>query len=117
HPRLSFIAIFLVLFAAKSPRLVAQGIITTAAGTDWVFNGDGKPALAAPLGKVAYVTVDPAGNPVFADPGSAVVVRLNPNGSATVLAGNGIQTFSGDGGPAVSAALSSPQGVAYDSKG
>jgi uncharacterized protein (TIGR03437 family) len=92
-----------------------QGIITTAAGTDWVFNADGKPALSAPFGKVAYVTLDRLGNPVFSDPGGAVVVRLNADGTLTVLAGNGIQGYSGDGGLAVNAALNAPQGVAFDS--
>jgi hypothetical protein len=104
-----------ILFAEG--KLFAQGIITTTAGTDWVFNGDGKPALSAPLGKVAFVTLDPSGNLVFADPGGGVVLRLNPNGTVTVLAGNGIQAFSGDGGLAINAALDSPQGVAYDPSG
>jgi uncharacterized protein (TIGR03437 family) len=100
-----------------APYLFAQNTITTVAGTEYVFSGDGKPALSAPLGDVASVTLDTSGNPVFSDPGNAVVIRVNPNGLVTVLAGNGIQGFSGDGGPATSAALNSPQGVAFDAAG
>lgn len=43
----------------------AQGVIATFAGTDWVFRGNGKPALNAPLGTTNGVTVDQAGNPIL----------------------------------------------------
>ncbi len=99
------------------PHLRAQTTITTLAGTEYVFTGDGKPALNAPLGLVASVTLDHNGNPVFSDPGNCVVLRLNPSGTLTVLAGNGILDFSGDGGAATNAALNTPQGVAFDSTG
>src|SRR5262245_53329581 len=106
----------LLLFLAV-PFLHAQSTITTVAGTEWVFNGDGKPALSAPLADVSSVTVDLAGNLVFADPGNAIVARVNPDGKLTVLAGNGLQGYSGDGGAATNASLNLPQGVAFDSKG
>lgn len=107
----------LAVALSAAPHLAAQGTITTFAGTEWVFGGDGKPALSAPLGDVDSVTLDPGGNLVFADPDNAIVARLNRDRSLTVLAGNGLQGYSGDGGPAISASLFSPQGVAYDSKG
>jgi hypothetical protein len=44
----------------------AQGIITTSAGTEWVFAGDGKPALDAPLGNINSVALDRSGNRVVA---------------------------------------------------
>ncbi len=97
--------------------LSAQNTITTLAGTDYLFPGDGKAAVNAPLGLVGSVALDPNGNPVFADPGNCVVARLNPNGLLTVLAGNGLQGFSGDGGPATGASLNTPQAVAYDAAG
>jgi len=31
----------------------AQPVITTVAGTDWLFPGDGRPAIEAPLGGLA----------------------------------------------------------------
>ena len=94
-----------------------QGIVTTVVGNDWIFSANGVRALEAPLSPIIHVTVNREGRPVFADPGNASVVRLNGDGTLTTLAGNGIATFSGDGGPAVNAALNTPQAVAYDSKG
>jgi len=105
------------LLCAAASTLCAQGTITTFAGTEWVFGGDGKPALTAPLAGVDSVTIDPRGNVVVSDPDNAMVVRLNRDGTLTVIAGNGLEGYSGDGGPAVNASLNSPQGIAYDSKG
>ncbi|MGH9720099.1 MAG: SMP-30/gluconolactonase/LRE family protein, partial [Bryobacteraceae bacterium] len=99
---------------ADSPR---SPVITTFAGTDWIFQSDGKPALEAPLSQLEQMTIDPDGNVVGADPNNGIVFRLNRDGSLTVLAGNGIRGFSGDGGPAVSASLSLPRSVAYDHAG
>jgi sugar lactone lactonase YvrE len=45
------------------------------------------------------------------------VLRLNPNGSITVLAGNGLRGYSGDGDLAINASLRSPQSAAFDGKG
>lgn len=70
----------------------AQGIITTVAGTDWVFHGNHKPALDAPLSyRLPGIAVDPAGNPVFADAENSMVARINADGTLDVIAGNGIQ--------------------------
>jgi uncharacterized protein (TIGR03437 family) len=96
---------------------VAQNVLTTYAGTDWVFTGNGKSAANAPFSAMESVALDSSGRVVFADPGNAVVVRLESNGSVTVLAGNGLQRFSGDGGAAVNAALNTPLDAAYDAKG
>ncbi|HYW43818.1 MAG TPA: hypothetical protein VE959_13230 [Bryobacteraceae bacterium] len=100
-----------------APCLLAQGIIQTAAGTEWVFAGDGKAASAAPLGYIETVVLDRSGNPIIADPDNEVVVRVNANGQISVLAGNGIMGFSGDNGPAIHASLNTPKGVAVDASG
>lgn len=97
--------------------VLGQGVITTLAGTEWVFPGNGKPALNAAVGPIVSVTVDHNGNVVFADPGNAVVSRIETSGNVTVIAGNGLQLFSGDGGAAVNAALNSPFDAAYDPSG
>jgi uncharacterized protein (TIGR03437 family) len=121
----------LFLLITFSCAAYAQGIITTVAGTDLVFQGNGNPAVNAPLGRSSRVAVDPNGRPVFADPYYHLVFRVEANGSITVLAGNNVQGlagggqlfggsgggFSGDTGPATSAALNRPIGVAYDSSG
>ena len=88
-----------------------QTIMTTIAGTDSVFNGDGLPALSVPIGSVSGVAVDSAGNIYFTDPDQFVVLQVTPNGTLNRIAGNGIADYSGDGGPATSAAIAASQSL------
>jgi uncharacterized protein (TIGR03437 family) len=104
-----------ILFFASL--LGAQGVITTVAGTTWRFTGDGGPATNAPLGELRGITVDAAGNLFAADIDNDIVVKISPAGILTVVAGNGTQGFSGDGGPATGAQLYNPHGVALDATG
>ena len=104
-----------ILFFASL--LSAQGVITTVAGTTWRFTGDGGPATNAPLGELRGIAVDAAGNLFAADASNNVVVKISPAGILTVVAGNGTAGFSGDGGPATSAQLNRPWGVAVDATG
>src|SRR6266566_2987369 len=46
-----------------------ERIITTFAGTDWIFPSDSGPALNAPLAQVDQLGVDLDGNILIADPG------------------------------------------------
>src|SRR5271157_4225867 len=111
--RLSRIALGLCLWCAGVP---AQ-IITTVAGTDFAFPSTPLPAVNAPLGIIQGVAVDAQGNAYAADSYNNIVVRISPNGVLTVVAGNGIQGFTGDGGLATGASLNHPLGVAADSVG
>ncbi|HEV3201474.1 MAG TPA: hypothetical protein VGZ73_26425 [Bryobacteraceae bacterium] len=92
-------------------------VITTVAGTDPVFPSSGVSALNAPLRDTAAVAVDPAGNIYIADTSDNIVVRVAPGGTLTVVAGNRRKGFSGDGGSATAASLSTPYGVTLDSAG
>ncbi len=94
-----------------------QGVLTTVAGTDWIFPAGGAVAPDAPVGPVVAVTVNRSGEAVFADPGNAMVFRITRSGTIQILAGNGIFGFSGEGGPATAAALNTPQAAVYDSRG
>lgn len=58
-----------------------------------------------------------AGNVYVADPRNNLVERIGPDGTLTVVAGNGAQGFSGHGGPATSASLYFPIAVVLDSAG
>ena len=69
------IAATVVLLVATCGSLGAQSIITTYAGTDWIFNGDGKPALSVRFKNPVAITVDPNGNPVVADGAFGIVAR------------------------------------------
>jgi len=98
-------------------RKVANGVITTVAGNGTQgFSGDGGPATSAQLGSPFGVAVDSAGNLYIADEGKNRVRKVS-NGVITTVAGNGVGGFGGDGGPATSAQLLFPFGVAVDSAG
>jgi uncharacterized protein (TIGR03437 family) len=94
-----------MLFALLSGSIAAQNVITTIAGVDPVFNSDGKLAVTVPLGYINGVATDAGGNVYFTDPLEHLVLRVAPNGILSVIAGNGIAGYSGDGGPATSAAI------------
>jgi len=98
-------------------RKVSNGVITTVAGNGTEgSSGDNGPATSAQLAYPWGVAVDSAGNLYIADSGN-YRIRTVSNGVITTVAGNGTQGFSGDNGPATSAALSGPNGVAVDSAG
>ena len=106
-----------LLIFAFAASLSAQQIVTTFAGTEWVFAGDGRPALDTPLATHLSAAVDPQGRLVYADSLNHVVARIEPSGTVTVLAGNGLRGFSGDGGEARRASLDQPDAVAIDKSG
>ena len=101
-------------------RLAAgTGIITTVVGigADYV-SGDGGPGTSASLSYPTGVAVDGGGNLLIADRYNNRIRRLAAGtGVITTVAGNGSRGFSGDGGPATSASLRWPQGVAVDGDG
>jgi hypothetical protein len=63
------------------------------------------------------VAYDAAGNLFFADTNRHEVYESSLGGVLTVVTGNGVQGFSGDGGAATGAELNSPQGVAVGADG
>ena len=89
-------------------------IMTTIAGTGVRgFSGDSGPAVNATLNLPAAIALDDGGNLFIADTWNHVVRRVNlVSGVISRVAGSGEEGFSGDGGPAPSARLSAPQGVA-----
>ena len=105
----------------------ATGIITTVAGSGVPnaagqvaggFSGDGGPATSAQLAEPWGVALDAHGNLFIADTGNHRIRRVDAaSGIITTVAGNGTQTFSGDGGPATSAGLVEPFSVVVDAQG
>jgi uncharacterized protein (TIGR03437 family) len=93
------------------------GILTSVAGNGTTgFSGDNGPATSAQLYFPTGVAVDSAGNLYIADANNNRVRKV-ANGVITTVAGNGFGGFSGDNGPATSARLTNPQGIAVDSAG
>ena len=109
-------AVALIQTFFSSPAL-PQGIITTIAGTDFVFPLDGLPALEAPIGGLTAVATDELGNVFLTESIGLTVKKLSVDGIVTVVAGNGLEGFSDDGGPATGARLNFPLGLSIDSAG
>ena len=63
------------------------------------------------------VLPDGQGNVLIADRTNHQVVQVSAGGILTIVAGNGIDGFSGDGGPATRASLSFPSALARDTAG
>jgi len=98
-------------------RMVSDGVITTVAGGDEIgFSGDNGPATDAQLFLPHAVAVDAAGNLYINDLGNNRI-RMVSNGVITTVAGNGTAGFNGDNGPATSAELNFPEGIAVDGVG
>ena len=92
-----------------------SGIISTYAGNGtFGYSGDGGQATAAQMKNPYGVAADVHGNVYFADPNNYVVRMINPAGIISNFAGNGTAGNSGDGGPAIQAALANPAGVCVD---
>lgn len=63
------------------------------------------------------VAVGPDGSQYVALPHGDLIIRVAPDGTQTVVAGNGTEGFSGDGGPATDAELGDPTGIAVAADG
>jgi sugar lactone lactonase YvrE len=79
--------------------------------------GDGGAAAAAQLNFPSGVAVDRAGNVYVADSANNRIRVIGAAGSVTTFAGTGVAGFSGDGGVATGAEISSPTAVAFDPAG
>jgi sugar lactone lactonase YvrE len=93
-------------------------------GTLSVIAGDGSdstptpgPATSSPLGEIAGVAVDQAGNVYIADSTNNVVEKVTPDGVLSIFAGNPENSGLPTPGPAANTLLDEPDGVAVDASG
>ena len=96
------------------------GIITTIAGMSTVWGapyGEGGLATNAALNYPTGVAVDVIGNVYIIDMGQNRIHKVDTNGIINFFAGNGVNLYSGDGGPADSAGIQNPNGIAFDASG
>jgi sugar lactone lactonase YvrE len=105
----------------------STGIINTIAGSTAIvsgavvlafgYAGDTGTAILAELAGPAGVAIDSSGNLYIATYADNRIRVVNSKGYINTYAGNSGYGFSGDGGPALSAQLSSPRGIGLDSSG
>ena len=80
--------------------------------------GDGGAATAAGLKLPFGIAVDGAGNAYIADSGEYRIRRVDASShDISTYAGNGTESYTGDGGPATSATMGTPVGIALDGAG
>ena len=96
-----------------------SGIINKLAGTYVAgFSGDGAAAASAELAYPTGITIDPDNNFYICDTGNSRIRRIDAaTGFISTIAGNGTESYSGNGGPGWAAAMSSPRGVTSDANG
>jgi len=98
-------------------KITTDGIIHTIAGTGKMGGTDGcGVALAALFYAPEDVAADGAGNVYTGERGNARVREIS-GASIRTVAGPGPSRFSGDNGPATSAAISGPAGLVFDTLG
>jgi sugar lactone lactonase YvrE len=92
------------------------GLISTIAGeVSGGFSGDGVPATATKLYFPGGMSRDASGHFYIADTENNRIRKVNAvTGIIETVAGNGLRTYSGDGGPATEAALKLPADVSLD---
>ena len=99
-------------------RISPSGRITTVAGTGTAgYSGDGGAATDARLSWPLDVEPMADGGFLIADLGNKRVRRVSPAGIITTVVGTGQGGSQGDGGPASSARVTSPTGVAATADG
>ncbi len=110
---------------------IPSGEIQVIAGNGTAgFTGDGVAATSTSLNIPAGIWLDAMGNVYIADTLNSRIRVVNvqsspitingvpiPSGFINTVAGTGVASFSGDGGPAVSATISQPLGVFVDATG
>lgn len=100
-------------------KVARDGTISTVAGNgEQGYAGDGGPALQASFNRPHELRFDAAGNVYIADMVNHAIRRIDATtGIITTFAGNRQKGYSGDGGPAAAAALSSPHSIQFGPDG
>ncbi|MEL7208657.1 MAG: hypothetical protein AAGK32_10580, partial [Actinomycetota bacterium] len=102
-------------------KIDTSGTVTTVAGNGQNVccpdPGDGGPATNAYVYEPYGLALDGAGNLYISEEIRHRVRKVDPTGTISTIVGNGTQGSTGDGGPAVSAKLHTPQGLDADAAG
>jgi sugar lactone lactonase YvrE len=109
-------------FSGRVRKVSLDGTITTVAGNGkgCCYNngaGDGSPATSVQLFYPYQLAVDADGNLYIGEWNTTRVRKVSPDGIIRTVVGSGGAGYSGDGGPAIAAAIGAPWGLAFDDAG
>jgi streptogramin lyase len=111
------VAAVLVAVLASGSALAANVVTIAGTGTPGLEVGE-RLAKETPVGEPYGIAKGPDGALYVCEIATHVVRRLDEStGKITVVAGNGKQGYSGDGGPAIEAKLNEPYEVRFDTAG
>ena len=115
--RYIYIFFFSFLISKADVYAQARGAIVTIAGGG-LEDGNNVLATDVALNRPLGIALDTRGNLYIADTGNHRIRRVDAlTGIITTVAGTGESGFSGDGGPATSALLNTPNAIAVDNAG
>jgi sugar lactone lactonase YvrE len=98
--------------------IATDNTIETFAGTGSMgYSGDGGAAAGASLALPRGISLDAAGDVIFADSNNQRIRSINAQGIISTIAGSGVQGFAADGTSSTVGALNTPRGVAISSFG
>ena len=88
-----------------------------ATGIESVTRSEGIPTIVDTVYSPSAIVLDASGNMYIAETDGGRIFKVTTSGTILTFAGTGIPGYSGDGGPATSAQLSSTGGLAIDAAG
>ncbi|MGC8758690.1 MAG: hypothetical protein ACP5UT_05415 [Bryobacteraceae bacterium] len=112
-----FLAAILLTVAAQGQAPPVYTIDNAAGNGAAGFAGDSGKAQDAQINFPLGLAIDKSGNVYIADQFNHRIRRIAPDGTITTVAGSGTQGSTGDDGPATSAQLNYPSGIAIDGSG
>lgn len=98
-------------------RLTSTGSVTTIAGNNQYFYGDGKVPFNAAFGPRLAVSITSPGELLITDISNVRIRYTTTDPLVTTVAGTGVSAYRGDGGLAFTAAFSTPTATATDLTG
>lgn len=99
-------------------KIARDGLVTTVAGSGVPgYSGDGGPAINAQLNTPYGILLDKDDNLLIADSNNDAIRKVGSDGIIHTIAGTGQEGYEGDGGPARTAKLNTPQSLAVDDAG
>jgi sugar lactone lactonase YvrE len=101
----------------KIQKITPSGTISTVAGNYRYFYGDGQTPFAAAFGPQLAVSVSLQSGVLITDISNVRIRTFTADPYVQTIAGTGVASYSGDGGPAYLATFSTPTATATDMSG